>query len=270
MLAGTIIFKRTKTSGLVTETGEKSSWNIYNKLWLNDQKEKGVVPSNLIIEFENRRSAAELKTLDISFDYAKPVDLIDYLLTMSRQDKDALILDSFAGSGTTAHAVLNLNQQDGGNRRFILIEMMDYANTITAERVKRVIRGYGEGKKAVPGTGGSFSYYELGEPLLKEGLLNPLVSVDKVRAYIYFTETQQTLPPPVPEEEYLLGVHNQSAYYFYYEPERMTTLNRAFVQGIKTQADGYMVYADVNALSDEEMAALRITFKKIPRDIAKL
>ena len=68
-----------------------------------------------------------------------------------------LILDSFAGSGTTAHAVLNMNKADNGNRKFILVEMMDYADSITAERAKRVINGYGEGKNAVKGTGGNFN-----------------------------------------------------------------------------------------------------------------
>ncbi len=76
------------------------------------------------------------------FDTVKPVELIEYLLRHTLP-KNALVLDSFAGSGTTAHAVLNMNRADGGNRRFILIEMMDYAESVTAERVKRVISGYG-------------------------------------------------------------------------------------------------------------------------------
>ena len=100
-----------------------------------------------------------------TFDTPKPTRLLQFILTIAT-NKDSIILDSFAGSGTTAHAVLNMNKADGGNRKFICIEMMDYADTITAERVKRVINGYGEGKKTVDGTGGNFSYYELGEPLL--------------------------------------------------------------------------------------------------------
>lgn len=100
----------------------------------------------------------------IKFDNPKPISMLDYLMEVST-NKDSIILDSFAGSGTTAHAVLDLNKQDGGNRKFILVEMMDYADTITAERVKRVIDGYGEGNKAVEGLGGDFSYYELGAPL---------------------------------------------------------------------------------------------------------
>ena len=97
-------------------------------------------------------------------------------------NKDSIILDSFAGSGTTAHAVLNMNKADGGHRKFILVEVMDYADSITAERVKRVIRGYGEGKNAVEGTGGNFSFYDLGEPLLVGDCLNEAVAPEKLRA----------------------------------------------------------------------------------------
>jgi adenine-specific DNA-methyltransferase len=79
--------------------------------------------------------------LDISFATPKPVRLIEKIIGIATQ-ADALILDSFAGSGTTAHAVLKANAKDGGSRRFILIEGEDYANTLTAERVRRAINGY--------------------------------------------------------------------------------------------------------------------------------
>lgn len=85
-----------------------------------------------------------------TFDTPKPVRLIERILQIAG-DSETVILDSFAGSGTTAHAVLNLNKQDGGQRKFILVEMMDYADTITAERVKRVIDGYGEDSKTARG-----------------------------------------------------------------------------------------------------------------------
>lgn len=203
------------------------------------------------------------------FDYPKPVRLIERIMQIAT-DPDSIILDSFAGSGTTAHAVLNMNKRDGGHRKFILVEMMDYADTITAERAKRVISGYGEGKKAVPGTGGGFSYYELGEPLLVDGLLNPNVEEAKIREYVYYTETRQPMPEPSAEEKHLLGVHDRHAYYFYYEPDRLTTLNKAFLCTIKTRAESYLIYADVNMLSTEEMEKFHISFKKIPRDIALL
>lgn len=204
-----------------------------------------------------------------TFDTPKPTRLLQFILTIAT-NKDSIILDSFAGSGTTAHAVLNMNKADGGNRKFICIEMMDYADTITAERVKRVINGYGEGKKAVDGTGGSFSYYELGEPLLVDDKLNDAVSTEKIREYIYYMETKQALPEASAEEPMLLGVHHGAAYYFNYEKDASTTLNAAFLKSIKTQAEAYVIYADTCVLSENKLQQFHITFKKIPRDIARL
>ena len=204
-----------------------------------------------------------------SFDYPKPVRLISRIIQMASSEDD-IILDSFAGSGTTAHAVLNMNKADGGHRKFVLMEMGDYADSITAERVKRVIHGYGEGKNAVEGTGGNFSFYELGEPLMNGDVLNENVGVDKIREYVYFTDTKTTLPESSPEEPYLMGVHVNSAYYFYYEKQSVTTLNRQFLHSVKTKADAYVIYADLCTLSDTELEKYHITFKKIPRDITKL
>ena len=204
-----------------------------------------------------------------TFDTPKPRRLIEFVLKVAGSE-NALILDSFAGSGTTAHAVLNMNKADGGHRKFILIEMGDYADSITAERVKRVIDGYGEGRQAVAGTGGSFSYYELGEPLLYGDMLNENVGVEKIREYVYFTDTKSQLEKPHPDEPYFMGVHVNSAYYFYYEKKTATTLNREFLHTVKTKADVYVIYADLCTLSDAELEKYHITFKKIPRDITKL
>lgn len=204
-----------------------------------------------------------------TFDTPKPTRLLQFILTIAT-NKDSIILDSFAGSGTTAHAVLNMNRADGGNRKFICVEMMDYADTITAERVKRVINGYGEGKKAVDGTGGGFSYYELGEPLLVDDKLNNVVSTEKIREYIYYMETKQALPEAAADDPMLLGVHHGAAYYFNYEKDASTTLNAAFLRSIKTKAEAYVIYADTCVLSENKLQQFHITFKKIPRDIARL
>ena len=204
-----------------------------------------------------------------TFDTPKPTRLLQFILTIAT-NKDSIILDSFAGSGTTAHAVLNMNKADGGNRKFICIEMMDYADTITAERVKRVINGYGEGKKAVDGIGGNFSYYELGEPLLVDDKLNNAVSTEKIREYIYYMETKQALPEASADEPMLLGVYHGAAYYFNYEKDASTTLNAAFLKSIKTQAEAYVIYADTCVISENKLQQFNITFKKIPRDIARL
>ena len=106
------------------------------------------------------------------FPQPKPTKLVKFLLEILR-DPETIILDSFAGSGTTAHAVLALNKEDGGNRKFILVECEDYADTITAERIRRVINGVPEArdKSLQEGLGGSFTYCTLGNPIDVEGML---------------------------------------------------------------------------------------------------
>lgn len=206
-----------------------------------------------------------------SFDTPKPHRLIEYVLKVAGSEH-TLILDSFAGSGTTAHAVLNMNKADGGKRKFILIEMGDYADTITAQRVKRVIDGYGKDKKAVPGTGGSFSYYELGEPIFASDgeMLNEAIGREEIRKYVYFTETREPLEPYRSEEPCYMGLHCGTAYYFNYDKDRSTTLNREFLHTVRIRAEAYVIYADRCTLSQQELEKWHITFKKIPRDISRL
>ena len=223
-----------------------------------------------------------LESMGIQFDYPKPTGLIEYLLSFYCTP-DAIVLDSFAGSGTTAHAVLKMNKEDGGNRKFILIEMMDYADTVTAERVKRVISGYGEGDKAVEGTGGGFGYYELGDPLMIGENLNEELPLEKIREYVWYMETRSSLTgfagknnpdnhvdPVKTNDPYLLGVVGGTAYYFCYEKGSTVKLNRALLRKLKTKAERYVIYADICLLDDSELEKYNITFKKIPRDIARL
>lgn len=212
----------------------------------------------------------ELKKIGIQgFDTPKPSRLIERILQIA-SEPDSIILDSFAGSGTTAHAVLNMNKADGGNRKFILVEMEDYADSITAERVRRVIRGYGEGKNAAAGTGGSFSYYELGEPLLIGENLNEAVAPEKIREYIWFMETKTPYTPPAGENLYYLGQHNDTGYYFYYEPQRITVLDYDFLATITEKTGGTVIYADRCSIDDGKLSQMGIVFKKIPRDISRL
>ena len=204
-----------------------------------------------------------------TFDYPKPVRLVQRIIQIATA-KDSIILDSFAGSGTTAHAVLNMNKSDGGHRKFILVEMMDYADSITAERVKRVIQGYGEGKKAVEGTGGSFSFYDLGEPLLIGECLNESVGTEKIREYIWFMETKAPYAPAAGENPYYLGTCNDTGYYFYYEPEQMTVLDYQFLSTVTEKSGSTVIYADRCSIGADKLAQIGIVFKKIPRDISRL
>ncbi len=168
----------------------------------------------------------------------KPSLLIQRILQIAT-DADSLVLDSFAGSGTTGHAVLKQNAEDGGQRRFILVEMDEnIARTVTAERVKRVATGYtkgalipdpapasGRGEKIVEGLGGGFQFCRLSaEPLFDaDGQIRSDVTFAQLAEFVWFAETGTARPHPGPlpagEGEKLsplLGVHEGRAIYLLY------------------------------------------------------
>lgn len=277
----------------------------------------------------------ELKAIfegKIPFDTPKPTSLIERILQIATNDY-SIVLDSFGGSATTAHAVLKMNRENPqSHRRFVLVELMDYAESITAERVRRVINGYTytgkkeeeiyskkltpknilkgaellaeanaaiKAKKAdyqkigkpkiedsclkvigtkvydgqMPGLGGGFDFYELGLPLFDEnGFLNPEVDVQKIREYIFYSETGFPLIEiPGFEDSFLLGEYNHTDYYFYYKSNEETTLSHSTLTPtiVKRKAESYIIYADICLLTEDELAKYHIVFKKIPRDIHK-
>ncbi|HWG96806.1 MAG TPA: site-specific DNA-methyltransferase, partial [Nitrospira sp.] len=132
------------------------------------------------------------------FENPKDHEVLSRLIRyVSNDDRESIILDSFAGSGTTGHAVISLNKQDDGNRRFILVEMeLKIAQEITAERVRRVAEGYKNAKgEKVEGLGGGFRYCELGEPLFDQsGKIRESVTFAELARHFYFTETGEPLP----------------------------------------------------------------------------
>ncbi|WP_268034921.1 site-specific DNA-methyltransferase [Algoriphagus sp. PAP.12] len=277
---------------------------------------------------EAKKEIYNILSKSVDFDTPKPLRLIERILRIATS-RDDLILDSFAGSGTTAQAVFNLNQEDNGNRKVILVEMLEYAEGITAERLRRTISGYeydgskkdvlfskklnfntikkggelardidllkesnkanydkfsvkieegeiilyGESKKkvVVEGTGGSFDFYELGQPLFGEdGNLNESVGLPKIRNYVWYTETKTSLKEGKHvDNAHFLGNHVNTSYYFYYESEAITTLDHSFLASIKTKAEQYVIYADNCLLTKEFMVKHHIIFKKIPRDITR-
>ena len=245
------------------------------KRFISEVKD-GVVPTTIWFRDEvgdNQEAKQEVKKAfpnhNNPFDTPKPTRLIERVLQLATGPND-IILDSFAGSGTTAHAVLNLNKQDGGNRQFILVEMEEYAETITAERVRRVIDGYSNKE----GTGGGFSYYELGPALFTEdNLLNEAVPLDRIREYIWYSETRSALSEnessATTDSPHFLGKLYETAYYFYYERNELTTLDYEFLATVQTIAEQYVIYADNCLIAHEWLQQRHIIFKKIPRDISR-
>ena len=157
--------------------------------------------------------------------------------------------------------------------------MEDYAESVTAERVRMVINGYSDQE----GTGGNFDFYELGQPMfLEDGNLNELVGIEKIRQYVYYTETKSVINYELevmsektsPNSSLItynsyLGTHNDTAYYFNYEQDEITTLDHAFLATMKTKAEQYVIYADNCLLTKDFMTKHHIIFKKIPRDITR-
>ena len=269
---------------LTTQTVKgRNEFDVFQKDYLGkDGENKTIKPKSFWLgsEFSSEAGTLQLKKIfeQKTFQTPKSVDFIEYCLHQAT-DKNSIVIDSFAGSGTTAHAVLNLNKKDNGNRKFILIEMEEYSDNITAERVKRAINGYG----TTDGTGGSFDFYELGQPLFKEdGNLNETVGIEKIRQYVWYTETQSGYKLEVMNDEInkthnsslithhsYLGTHNDTAYYFHYEKDEVTTLDHAFLATMKTKAEQYVIYADNCLLTKDFMTKHHIIFKKIPRDVTK-
>ena len=204
------------------------------------------------------------------FDTPKPTRLIERVLQISC-NKNALVLDSFAGSGTTAHAVLKLNAEDGGSRRFILAELDDYADTVTAERVRRVIAGYGEGSNAVEGVDSGFSYYELGPELFQsDGTLSPEVSHADLARYVWATETRAPYEDLTDEHPYLLGEHAQAVYYLAWEPGEETALTYDLLRGLPRKGSPTVIYADRCAIAPERLDEMGVVFKRVPDQIARI
>jgi adenine-specific DNA-methyltransferase len=259
--------------------GDDETKLIELKLYVKDYKAK----LSSVIELDGRTGTNELKGIftesNRPFDYPKPSILLEELLGFATEPND-LVLDSFAGSGTAGHAVLKLNIQDGGRRRFILIERGEYAEAITAERIRRVANGYGEGAKKIAGLGGGFDYYTVGEPMfLPDENLNEAVGAEAIRGYVAYSEgipAADHAAPDNPHSPYLLGVNRETAWIFHYEPDRATSLDMDFLSTLRfgggTGADKpgtVIIYADRCLLSAAFMTKHGIIFKKIPRDITR-
>jgi hypothetical protein len=210
------------------------------------------------------------------FETPKPMELIRWIVSLHADD-DALILDSFAGSGTTAHAVLKLNSEDGGNRRFILIEMEPkIARDVTAERVRRVASGYANTKgEPVPGLGGGFRFCELGEPLFDQnGKIRDSVSFIDLARHVYFSETGEPLPQAVIPDTPFLGVCRGVGIYLLYNgilgdkrANSGNVLTRAVLNLLPPFDGQKVIYCAGCLLGRERLQAERIIIRQTPYEI---
>lgn len=220
-------------------------------------------PPSIIRNIGSTRSgSSELNQLfdgEKMFDFPKPPELIKYFLSLNTGGED-IILDSFAGSGTTGHAVLDLNKEDGGNRKFILVEMEDQvAKEITAERVKRAIEknDYKDG----------FEYCELSKPLFDEhGQIEASCDFKQFATYIYFTETQTNIDQAKISGNFI-GDYRERDFYLIYKDKGSNVLDKYFLEKLKDSGNAKVIYADRCTLEDDELAVNKIIFKQIPYEV---
>jgi len=193
------------------------------------------------------------------FNTPKPIRLITRILHLAT-NKDDIILDSFAGSGTTGHAVLDLNKRDGGDRKFILVEMEDnIAKDITAERVKRAIKKYDY--KA------GFEYCELSKPLFnKDGQIEETCDFNQFATYIYFTENQTNIDLAKISGNFI-GEYVDTSYYLIFKKKNVNVLGKAFLKKLGKDNSTKVVYADKCLLDDDTLEKYNIIFKQIPYEV---
>jgi adenine-specific DNA-methyltransferase len=156
-----------------------------------------------------------------------------------------------------------MNKLDGGNRHFISIEMMNYAETVTSERVKRVISGYSD----VSGLDGSFSYYELGPQFKVHGDLNSEIDLEEIRRFVFYTETKQPYVKSSSSNPAYIGNFGDTAYYLLFGDDMPSVLDDSFLPLLEQSCSSHVIYADVCYIPDNVLDENNIRFKKIPRDI---
>ena len=217
-----------------------------------------------------------------NFSNPKPVSVVQRIVKVA-SGHDGIVLDSFAGSGTTAHAVLALNEEDGGNRKFILVECEDYANTITAERVRRVIKGVKTAKdKALKkGLGGGFSFCTLGADLELEEMLadkGKLPSYDAMARYLAHTAVGASLDKLKKGKDGFFGEVGDCRLHLIYKPDRAflespdSALSAPLAEKIQKAAAGKkaLVFAPWKFMSQAELTPMGIVFCQLPYAVHRL
>ena len=263
--------EKAQEQNILVFSNRNGKWTVNYKQYLKDENgvERKSKPYSIITEIFTQAGTKEIKDLfgdGKAFDFPKPSELVKLLISMITNHGD-YVLDSFAGSGTTAHAVCRLNEEDHKDRRFILVEMGDYANTITAERIRRVI------KSNELSTG--FRYYRLGSPLFDEfGNVFSEIKFADLAKHVFFSETGMPLPDSNDLTTPFIGEYNERGIFLLYNgilkdknPKNGNVLTREVLAMLPKFDGEKVIYGTGCRLSDARLKAERITFKQIPYDL---
>jgi len=266
------------TTKVVAKQKSDEGWNIYEKSRKATSKAKTIWDES---EVRTEQGTIDLREIGLAnaFQFPKPTYLIKKVIKLAT-DKNSIILDSFSGSGTTAQAVLELNKEDEGNRKFILVEQEDYANTITAERVRRVIKGVKTAKSDLlkKGLGGTFSYFELGETIEMENLLKGknLPSFTEFARYLFYTATGEEFNEKlVNEKTGFIGESKNFEVYLIYKPDiewlKRNALTLEGCRGLpKFKTKQRLVFAPCKYVDDYTCLEHRIDFCQLPYEIYRI
>jgi adenine-specific DNA-methyltransferase len=288
---GRILFPVEPTGSPLLKRFKNEAKSLFQPVssWIGSSKDKEYTDEDGVLHLStpmNSDASKRMKEIfaDKVFNYSKPVELVAKLIDQV-SDKDDIILDSFAGSATTGHAVLTLNKKDEGKRRFILIEMLEHvAREVSAKRLRRVISGYdkeGDANKPVPGLGGGFRYCRLGVPLFNEfGDIDGEVSFPDLAAHVFFAETGAPIPARAQAGHAYLGKHGEKAVYLLFTTGQEGVPREALGNMLTPDAlaalppppEGFagtrVVYAEGTTVSPDRLKAEGVVFKQIPYQIA--
>jgi adenine-specific DNA-methyltransferase len=201
----------------------------------------------------------------------KPTKLLRRILEIA-SDKDSIILDSFAGSGTTGHAVLALNKEDGGDRRFVMVEMDPHiCRDITAQRISRAV----EGHKEIAPLGGGFRFCELGDPLFNaEGQIGPTVTFQDLAHHVFFIATGEPLPQGADLTTPLLGSAKGVAVYLLYNGilgdksiNGGNVLTREILASLPAHEGTRIIYGNGCRIGQERLNRENIIFRQVPYEV---
>jgi len=292
------LFVKSKDSAFLDENGNQSKWSIYKKVFESDLENKKEILSDIILDYTNSQGTKEIEEIFGApvFNYPKPSALIKHLIG-SFTDSDDIILDSFAGSGTTAQAVLGLNKSDGGDRKFILVQIdekvqddseakalgYDAIVEITAERVRRVINGVPNSKdeKLKNGLGGSFTFCKLGDEFNIEKILTgeALPKYESLANYVFYTATGKSLETPAKQRvDYFVGETDLYEVYLIYQADiaflrsNESALNSKIVEAIggRGSKKQKLVFASAKYMGQNELNDHKIIFCQLPYAIHKI
>lgn len=270
------ITSKTLTSNLIAKKKNDGSYGIYEKYRKTTFKPKSIWEDN---SFLTETGTIELRELGFEnqFDFPKPIALIKQCIELSTSEGD-IVLDSFAGSGTTGHAVLKLNKETGAERKFILVEMEDYAKTLTSERVRRAIKGVPKSTNFKEGLGGSFSYFELGPTIEMESILQGknLPSYEEFARYIFYTATgEEFSEKKINEKTGFIGETKNYELYMFYKPDvEWLKRNALTLDGVKAmpkfKSKQRLVFAPAKYVDDYTCLENRIDFCQLPYEIYRI